>query len=125
MPLKVLVLDYNAYILREFPQQEGDVLQEEQQLFYGLDTYEPDDKIVNFLSALQPDAYDFIVIGNNLGAGLVKAEALPVALRERTVVVWNNTPTKSNMEPYAQLGYTRFTARHLLVDYLLANPFYR
>lgn len=69
------------------------------------------------VSCLVTDDLDFGVIGNNLGAGLIRARRVPECLRDRFVIVWNERPGEFE-EDYAALGYKHFCARSELMQKL-------
>jgi len=55
---------------------------------------------------------DLVVIGNNLGAGVKKAEAVAKKMRDRTIILWNRyTPGCPEEKHYRELGITRFASR--------------
>jgi hypothetical protein len=53
---------------------------------------------------------DYIVIGNNLSAGIAIAELVPRSLKARTVVVFNRLLTHQT-GPYRRLEFSRFATR--------------
>lgn len=87
-------------------------------MFDQVDTYDPDWRVLRVLAELEPDTFDVIVIGNNMGAGVVKAEVLSEACRSKVVVVWLDTPNEAATLPYRELGYTHFARRKDLEEYL-------
>lgn len=59
-----------------------------------------------------PELYDAVIIGNNEGYGVRKAQALPRELRARTLIVWNHRMAGGGEESvYSAMGYTRFGQR--------------
>lgn len=74
--------------------------------------------IINEINHVQ---FDLVVIGNNLGAGLDKAQAIATKQPElipKTLIVWNNH-TVQDEKPYRQLGYSYFGNRYQAIDDLL------
>lgn len=55
--------------------------------------------------------YDVIIIGNNLGTGVRKAEALPYEVRPRTMIVWNEY-VPGDERSYAAMGFKYFGNRY-------------
>lgn len=53
------------------------------------------------------DGWDAIIVGNNLGSGVVKARALPESVRDRTMIVWNRY-VPGDGKSYFEMGF-----RHL------------
>lgn len=60
--------------------------------------------------------YDVIVVGNNLGAGLVKARYIDKRLIGRVVVVFNDKP--KGTEGYRALGIKQFKERLKLWEHV-------
>ncbi len=56
------------------------------------------------------DNFDFGVIGNNAGLGVLKAQLVPTGLRYKFIIVWNVCPG-NNEGLYTLLGYQHFSAR--------------
>jgi hypothetical protein len=119
MSLKVLVLDGFDPINKHL--SADTTTHVEVQLFRGTSEYTAQEPLLSFLRALQPYSYDLIIIGNNQGSGVTKAEAIPVALRPRAVVTWNDAPG-GRVEAYRRLGYTHFVTRDKLLNYLDKRP---
>lgn len=94
----------------------------ERNLFPFNTTYgKPEADQVAFLQRLTPQLYDVIVIGNNRGVGVLKAQLIPQSLRERVVIVWNLKPDDHDTAPYRELGYRHFSSRDSLEYYLETN----
>ena len=53
---------------------------------------------------------DIVVIGNNMGAGVAKAQAVVDKMKEMTIVVWNSYH-KGDEQPYTDLGLKHFGSR--------------
>lgn len=60
-----------------------------------------------------PDRYDAVIIGNNRGHGQERAKLIPVAMRDRTMIVWNAF-TPGEEAPYRWLGFSHFGQRHVI-----------
>ncbi|MEK7172803.1 MAG: hypothetical protein AAB740_02405 [Patescibacteria group bacterium] len=54
-------------------------------------------------------AYDYIIIQNNMGIGVDKANAVAQEMRSKVIVVWNSKPTDSDTRPYRELKIKHFT----------------
>ncbi|MFA5961449.1 MAG: hypothetical protein WC848_02070 [Parcubacteria group bacterium] len=59
---------------------------------------------------LKDQDFNLVVIGNNLGAGISKAKAVPETMKNQTIIVWNHS-TFDHMSIYADLGFQHFTTR--------------
>lgn len=114
----VLVLD-DPYFLGKFQLAR---LVTEDDIFPASDTYSPQESLLSYLRSVAIEAYSLIVIGNNLGAGLRKAAVISESMRNKCVIVWNDLPGSRELEPYQQLGYTRFTTRRYFEQYLEEHP---
>ena len=80
--------------------------------------YDPRQQEFLFIQGLTDDAYDAVILANNLGAGHRLGKYLPDALKARTVVV-SNIPIKFPDRPqYEQAGIGRFATRDKLAAYL-------
>lgn len=117
--IRVLIVDN---MMLELGLEAETAIDLETRLFSRTDTYVVNPKVVAYLKALKPDDYDLIVVGNNNGAGVEKAAAMPVALRSRTVIVWNSIPGAINRGEYEAMGFIHFSTRESLWRYLRANP---
>lgn len=53
---------------------------------------------------------DFVVVGNNMGAGVAKARAVANGMKDKTIVVWNSY-RQGDEAPYAALGLKHFGSR--------------
>lgn len=53
---------------------------------------------------------DLVIIGNNMGAGLIRARFVHVDLLPMTMVVWNDY-RESETIPYAEVGISHFGRR--------------
>jgi hypothetical protein len=58
---------------------------------------------------------EIVILGNNRGAGFVKAKSIPQRLKDRTIVLWNNRRA-ADEQPYAQLGFKHFGNRCDIVN---------
>lgn len=119
-PLKVLILDAHDSCVGGITTKQ-DTIHLEGTLFPGTDEYYAEQPLLDFLAALEPNAYDLIIIGNNLGSGYAKAKAIPESLRSRGVITWNDEPGNRSA-PYARMGYQYFVSRRNLFDWLIDNP---
>ena len=52
-----------------------------------------------------------IILGNNMGAGVKKGEAIHPAARAKTIIVYNYALTPEEEAGYGRLGYGRFMTR--------------
>jgi hypothetical protein len=78
----------------------------------GMGTYRSTPELEVRIREITAGGVDYVVIGNNMGAGVPKAAAVAESLRaENTCVMWNGTPTDTDKAPYLSLGYTRFIRR--------------
>lgn len=59
---------------------------------------------------LQDQEFDLVIIGNNLSAGISKATAIPETMKNRTIIVWNDSAF-DHMSAYTALGLRHFTTR--------------
>lgn len=53
---------------------------------------------------------DVVIVGNNLGKGITRAQEIAEAMRSKTVIVWNDY-TLGREKPYAELGFQHFCSR--------------
>ena len=74
--------------------------------------YNPTQKTFDWIEE-QDDNFDVIILGNNLGAGLAKAEHISKELLPLTIVVYHEGRTV-DQRPYNQRGVYRFAARNLV-----------
>lgn len=75
------------------------------------DPYEPTPALLaRIVKVTASEDYGAVVLGNNLGAGVEKAMAIDVRLRDRTFVAWNG-PTMRERDTYERLGYAHFHTR--------------
>lgn len=117
--MKALVLDkYGTALLGIL--KPGDEMVVEADLFPNNDVYEPHQAVLDYI-AKEGAIFDLIVIGNNLGAGLSKAEQLPLDARANAIVVWNEDPMPATTAPYRRLGYIHFMSRRRLMKFLKDN----
>jgi hypothetical protein len=59
-----------------------------------------------------------VVIGNNMGKGVPKAEAVAEPMRKKACIVWNSKPSSIDEAPYKTLGFENFMSRFELTDHL-------
>ncbi|MDF1497268.1 MAG: hypothetical protein P1P90_04360 [Patescibacteria group bacterium] len=64
--------------------------------------------LVKVLTRLE--VVDLVVLGNNLGYGLLLAEVVSERMKEQTVIVWNDPPLEG-LKPYQDLGFKLFASR--------------
>ncbi len=122
---RILVLDSSDSYARPVPRVEGVqlVVLDQLDLIPGsvdreavYDT-DPRPELVDRIRDLTKSGnVDYVVIGNNCGAGIELAKTVDRCLRaERSCVVWN-VCLPGDEEPYAALGYRHFLSRfHLPV----------
>jgi hypothetical protein len=72
---------------------------------------------VEAIPKLRTSDFDFAVIGNNLGVGVIKAKIVPPRLRHKFVIVWNDRPGEFE-EEYVALGYRNLCTRAELTQKL-------
>lgn len=60
------------------------------------------------------EKFDAIIIQNNMGIGLEKAEAVDKSALKKIIVVWNSEPKDYEKAPYQKLGITHFASVFLL-----------
>jgi len=86
------------------------------QKFYKNSHYLHDKREVGFLSSLIESAteksVDLIVIGNNLGAGIWKAEHVNEKMRGKTIIVFNSYK-EEELLPYQKMGFEKFSTRNI------------
>ncbi len=64
--------------------------------------------------------FDLIVIGNNMGTGLGRAEAIPDVMKDKTIIVWNASSDQDGRDKYEKMGFPHFGVRNddLTQDFL-------
>lgn len=118
--MKVLVLDSWGTGLSQVAPDDNDV-HVEAEMFPFVDVYTPAAIVLEYIQTYASD-YGLIIIGNNLGAGLLKAKFVPQDMRSRCVVVWNDEPAPATSAPYKAMGYKHFTSRQNLRVFLKEHP---
>ncbi len=82
--------------------------------FYS--SYDPTrDNLRRLKELAESGEFDGYVLANNLGAGEVLADGIPIELRCRTVVVWSDDPLEvpqDNESLYRGKGYEHLTSRY-------------
>lgn len=122
--MRVLYLDQYPQLVKSLFGPDDEVHVEMQ--FFGIDRNEVYNSkgnplVLDYVKEWG-STYDLIVIGNNLGAGIAKAQALERSARNRVVICWHDEPSEHNIAPYRALGYRHFTTRERLVEYILEDP---
>ena len=117
--LRVLVLDSLVILDTVALEREGfalEVTSLEYEEIFNAHGY----KVCDSGSALAHEGrnFDLIVIGNNLGTGLQYARVVPVEMRRRTLIVWNEY-TPGDERGYARMGYRKFASRKDQTDWLI------
>lgn len=75
------------------------------------DLYSPPPELCEFVRRVTSiNLVDLVVIGNNLGAGLVKAQAVAEDMKPKTIVTWN-TYRKGEERLYLAHGLRHFCSR--------------
>lgn len=116
--LKILLLDKYADGIPDLADR-GIAVQVTHERDWNKNVYEaPRTAIEKIEELTKLSNFDIVVIGNNLGAGVLKAMAVHKRLRHRTVVVWNDDIFKGK-EEYEKLGLHRFMPRHHLRNYIV------
>lgn len=117
----VLTLDRHVHMYIDAVLPPEAQLYPEEEMFENADSYGADPRVLEHLRS-HSASYDLIIIGNNLGAGLVKASRVPPGMRERVVIVWNDAPNEYTTAPYKAMGYRHFSRRMDLMKFLENNP---
>lgn len=115
---KILILDgASKHGLADLP---GVTVVTQESLYPGMSKFFPTKALMSFLKELTEDSYDLIIVGNNMGAGLLIVKALPAFLRDRVVVVWNRATSVQDAEcwQYPQEAVQHFAVRSELTKYL-------
>lgn len=73
--------------------------------------YNASPRVYELARAATAEEYDYVIIGNNLGLGLMIARMLSTELRPTTLIVWNNSPTDADTWEYREMGYQHFGTR--------------
>jgi hypothetical protein len=74
--------------------------------------------LTNIESFTWRNDFDLVILGDNDGVGLLKAQAIAPKTRPRTVVVWDDYKL-GDEAPYVALGFKQFMSRRTLADHLL------
>jgi len=109
--VKVLFLDDAPWFLPDLTSHgvKLEVIQEGQ--WGTMDVYSAPAEVCEAVKKLTAGKeVDVVVVGNNIGAGVPKAEAIADDMKGMTIVVWNSYH-KGNEAPYAALGLKRFGSR--------------
>jgi len=56
------------------------------------------------------EKFDAIIVQNNMGIGVDKAEAIDKSALKKVIVVWNSEPGDYDKAPYQKLGITHFSS---------------
>lgn len=82
------------------------------------DTYKPSKRLLSAIrKTTMADEVDFVIIGNNLGAGIQKAHVVSPHMYSRTLIAWHPDPGIDPM-PYMNLGINLFAYRSQLATIL-------
>lgn len=124
--MRVLILDlHELHAIRGL--SSGDEVHVEKALFGFTTSYSEvydlagNPRVLKYIEDTGP-SYHLIIIGNNTGAGLPKAQALDPSMRLRAIICWNDEPTRLDTAPYRALGYQHFVGRANLARYILEHP---
>ncbi len=116
--LKILLLDKYADGVPDLADR-GIAVQVTHERDWNKNVYEAPRNVIEKIEQLTMlSNFDLVVVGNNLGSGVLKAMAVHRRLRHRTVVVWNDDDFKGK-EAYEKLGLCRFMPRQKLRDYIV------
>ena len=110
--VKVLFLDDAPWFLPDLT-SHGIKLEVIQEGLWGtMNVYSaPTTHVCEAVKELTAGKVDVVVIGNNLGAGVAKAQAVVDKMKEMTIVVWNSYH-KGDEQPYTDLGLKHFGSRN-------------
>ena len=115
--LKVLLLEKYADHLPDLSAR-GITTEVTQERAWNHNLYEANEKTLAKIKELTASKnFDIVVLGNNLGAGIVKAASIHPRLHSRTVVVWNDDGLGGKAE-YEKLGFRNFMTRDSLEAYI-------
>jgi hypothetical protein len=112
--IKVLFLDADQFFL---PSSEMLGAELEVITFGCKDVYsEPSTKdCVEIMKITSNKEVDLVVIGNNLGSGVTRAMFVNEAMKEKTIIVWNNySPLLGVENCYKNMGFANFVSRGCL-----------
>jgi hypothetical protein len=116
--LKVLLLDKYADHLPNLSDR-GITLEVTHELSWNKDVYvAPKESLAQIEKLTAMGNFDVVVVGNNLGAGVLKAMAINPRLLGRTVVVWNEN-VFAHRADYEKLGIRHFMTRVNLRTYVV------
>ena len=78
--------------------------------------YEPTVQLLEIIETETASGrYDWVIIGNNRGSGLIKARRVVESMRDKVLIIANSYPLS---EPYRQLGIRHFATRYAAGDIL-------
>jgi hypothetical protein len=109
--VKVLFLDDAPWCLPNLSQKgiELEVIRESE--WGTMDVYKAPPHVCEAVKQLTEEKkVDLVIVGNNMGAGVLKAQAIAEDMKEKTIVVWNFY-TLGVEQPYAAFGLKHFCSR--------------
>ncbi len=116
--VKVLLLDKYADYLQDLSARDI-TMEVTHELVWNPNVYEATKATIAKIQELTAiRSFDIVVLGNNLGAGIIKASAIHQRLHGRTVVVWNDEYF-AGREKYETLGFKKFMARSSLRAFVI------
>lgn len=108
---KAIIFDWYNYLLNA---KDVEVVWIE-----GEEAYNFNEKAVEKIGMIKSRLieFDLIVIGNNMGGGLYKADLIPNDIKDKVVIVWNDDSIQ-NRQSYMEKGFIHFSSRSGLCDYV-------
>lgn len=83
------------------------------------DSYKAPKKTLKEIARVtKEEKFDFVVIKNNMGVGVEKANAVDQSMRDKVIIVWNSEPSDSEKRPYQELSVKHFTTVLEFTKYL-------
>lgn len=114
--VRVLFLDDAPWFLPNLEKDDVKLQVEKEGSWGTMDVYSAPRSLCEEITRLTAEGLvDLVVVGNNCGAGIPKAQAIAPCLREKTIVVWNSYYTGLD-RPYAVLGFKHFGSRSKLCE---------
>ena len=107
--IRILFLDLKISTLTSFDPKQVRFTTEDS--LGCTDTLNPTPIFFEKLRSIGTEEFDGVVIGNNMGAGFGKVQALSKGLRARSIVVYNGTLTDQSRMRYEALGCKEFKPR--------------
>ena len=76
-----------------------------------MSVYEPTAQLLKVIEAETASGrYDWVIIGNNRGAGVTKARRVAEAMKDKTIIIANSHPPEGL---YRDLGFQHFASREM------------